>query len=398
MRFKFLLLCFIGHCWAGADEAVTAKNLDENNFKDLVSGSPHFVMFFAPWCGHCKRLAPTWEELAAKHNKDVDSEVTIAKVDCTVATALCSAQDVTGYPTLKFFKNGAEKEDGVKYRGNRDAASLEKFIAEKLGNEVPEEKPATPESTEPTVENGLYILSAASFSGVVDKGDTFIKFYAPWCGHCQKLAPTWDELAKSYEKDGQVKIAKVDCTQHQSVCQEHEVRGYPTLAYFRNGRKVEPYKGARTLSELKDFVETTKGASGKDATEDGKVPETKEESPVAKLDQNNFESETKSGVAFVKFFAPWCGHCKRLAPTWEELAKKYKDNEDVIIGHVDCTAGDNMNRPLCDAQGVNGFPTLNIYKDGVKIEEYNGKRDIAELAKFVEKHISGPKKEEKDEL
>ena len=57
-------------------------------------------------------------------------------------------QDVTGYPTLKFFKSGAEKEDGVKYRGNRDAASLEKFIAEKLGHEVPEEKPAAPESAE----------------------------------------------------------------------------------------------------------------------------------------------------------------------------------------------------------------------------------------------------------
>ena len=43
-------------------------------------------------------------------NKDVEAEVTIAKVDCTEATALCSAQDVTGYPTLKFFKNGAEKD------------------------------------------------------------------------------------------------------------------------------------------------------------------------------------------------------------------------------------------------------------------------------------------------
>merc|ERR1711972_243192 len=98
-------------------------------------------------------------------NNAEEKEVMIGRVDCTTATALRSAQDVTGYPTLKFFKDGAEKEDGVKYRGNRDAASLEKFIAEKLGNEVPEEKPATPESTEPTVENGLYILSAASFSG-----------------------------------------------------------------------------------------------------------------------------------------------------------------------------------------------------------------------------------------
>jgi len=90
-----------------------------------------------------------------------------------------------------------------------------------------------------------------------------------------------------------------------------------------------------------------------------------------------------------------------------------------VIAHVDCTAADNINRPLCDAQGVNGFPTLIIYKDGVKVgftlvvvagltlrhvqvEEYNGKRDLAELEKFVEKHLAAapaPAKEiEKDEL
>ena len=115
----------------GAEEAVTALSLTEGNFVSQVSASPHFVMFFAPWCGHCKRLAPTWEELAGKMS--AEKEVTIGKVDCTEQTALCSAQDVTGYPTLKFFKNGAEKEDGVKYHGNRDLASLEKFIKEKLG-------------------------------------------------------------------------------------------------------------------------------------------------------------------------------------------------------------------------------------------------------------------------
>ena len=79
---------------------------------------------------------------------------TIAKVDCTVETALCSAQDVTGYTTLKLFKNGFEKEDGIKYRGSRDAASLEKFIADNLAKSITDEKPATPETSEPVVENG----------------------------------------------------------------------------------------------------------------------------------------------------------------------------------------------------------------------------------------------------
>jgi len=234
----------------------------------------------------------------------------------------------------------------------------------------------------------------------VAKGDTFIKFYAPWCGHCQKLAPAWEELAKAFEKDEQVKIAKVDCTQHQSVCQEHEIKGYPTLAYFRAGSKMETYKGARTLTELKEFVSTTKGEAGKAASEDGKVPEQEKPSAVAKLGKDNFAASTKTGVAFVKFFAPWCGHCKRLAPTWEQLAEKFADNELVTVGHVDCTADGNANRELCSEHGVNGFPTLNIYKDGEKAEEYSGKRDLADLVAFIEKHLAAPaeEKEGKDEL
>ena len=51
----------------------------------------------------------------------------------------------------------------------------------------------------------------------------------------QKLAPTWDELAAKMGADGKATIAKVDCTKSQSLCQEHGIKGYPTLAYFRSG-------------------------------------------------------------------------------------------------------------------------------------------------------------------
>ena len=82
-------------------------------------------------CGHCKNLAPTWQELAEKYNDVEEQEIVIGKVDCTIETALCSGQDVTGYPTLKFFKSGADS--GVKHRSGRDMDSLVAFIDEQMG-------------------------------------------------------------------------------------------------------------------------------------------------------------------------------------------------------------------------------------------------------------------------
>ena len=115
MKFYLVLATILCLCQIWAEEATSALDLDLDNFVNQVSRSPHFVMFFAPWCGHCKRLEPTWEELAGKLNKDVDKKVTIAKVDCTKATTLCRAQEVTSYPTLKFFKIGGEE-----FMGQRD--------------------------------------------------------------------------------------------------------------------------------------------------------------------------------------------------------------------------------------------------------------------------------------
>jgi len=403
--YKSLVFLFLVGVGCGlAEEAPNAMELTEENFKDEVSGAPHFVMFFAPWCGHCKRLAPVWDTMAEKFNKDAEQEVKIGLVDCTQQTALCSAQDVTGYPTLKFFKSGAEKEDGVKYRGNRDQVALEKFIRESMGQAEPEaaeEAPAAVVASEDAeVKDGLTVLTEASFKKAVGTGDAFIKFYAPWCGHCIKLVPTWDSLAKEFESDDRVKIAKIDCTAHQSICKELEVRGYPTLAYFRAGAKVEAYKGGRGLEDLKGFVSAQLGAPAAAGDVAAKEQEPEAPSAVAKLDKESFKGVVEKGVTFVKFFAPWCGHCKRMAPTWEKLAENFADNEGVTIGHVDCTVDDNKNKELCNGEGVNGFPTLNIYKDGEKVAEYSGKRDLDALVEFVEKHTkpAAEEKEVKDEL
>merc|ERR1740129_2530421 len=78
---------------------------------------------------------------------------------------------------------------------------------------------------------------------------------------------------------------------------------------------------------------------------------------VPSLTPANYESMTDGKTVFIKFFAPWCGHCKKMAPDWENLAEEWADDAIGLVAEVDCTA---EGKPLCDANGVKGFPTLNL--------------------------------------
>jgi len=93
----------------------------------------------------------------------------------------------------------------------------------------------------------------------------------------------------------------------------------------------------------------------------------------------NWDTETAGKTAFVMFRAPWCGHCKAMKPDWEQLDAKYAGNSKIVIGAVDCTAA---GKPLCDANGVKGFPTLK-HGDPANLDEYEGGRDFASLDSFA---------------
>ena len=98
--------------------------LDETNFKEIVRAEDAkgwFVKFYAPWCGHCKKLAPTWEEFSNR-----EETIQIGKVDCTVNKKLCKFFGVKSYPWLVYFPNEPEyKGQHFRYQGRRDIQGFE---------------------------------------------------------------------------------------------------------------------------------------------------------------------------------------------------------------------------------------------------------------------------------
>merc|ERR1719261_2335052 len=87
-------------------------------------------------------------------------------------------------------------------------------------------------------------------------------------------------------------------------------------------------------------------------------------SNAIELTPDNYDSLTAGKTIFLKFFAPWCGHCKKLKPDWDKLMDSFADSETALVGDVDCTAD---GKALCDANGVRGYPTLK-YGDPAALE------------------------------
>ena len=91
-------------------------------------------------------------------------------------------------------------------------------------------------------------LRSATFHETVQPSDLWLlKFYAPWCGHCKRLAPVLDEVAA--EAEGDISFGKVDCTIYEQLCSSFSVKGFPTLIVVQ-GKDRWVYKGARKKKDL----------------------------------------------------------------------------------------------------------------------------------------------------
>jgi len=110
------------------------------------------------------------------------------------------------------------------------------------------------------------------------------------------------------------------------------------------------------------------------------VPEDWDAKPVKILVGKNFVEVAmdKTKNVFVEFYAPWCGHCKQLAPIWDQLAEKFADRDDIVVAKMDSTVNE------VEEVKVQSFPTLKFFaKDGGMVD-YNGGRTLEDFVKFLE--------------
>jgi protein disulfide-isomerase A6 len=225
-------------------------DLSTDNFDDFVGGDkPAFVEFFAPWCGHCKALAPEYEVVGSTF-QDSDP-VVVAKVDADAHRDLAGRFGVKGYPTLKWFP--AKSQTAEDYNSGRTADDIVEYINSKTGlNRRVKKEPSA-----------VAHLSVRDFDSIVldPEVDALVEFYAPWCGHCKALKPTYEQVARDFEGESKVVIAAVDATANQDLAARYGVQGYPTIKFFPRGADKQPqdYEMGRDEQSFLDFMNEQAG-------------------------------------------------------------------------------------------------------------------------------------------
>lgn len=202
----------------------------------------------------------------------------------------------------------------------------------------------------------------------------------------EALSKTLKPLAEKYK--GKINIVTIDAEQYGQHADNLnlEVGNFPSFAIqdtVKNSKFPFPEAGdAEALSEKKigKFMADFVAGKIEPSIKSEPIPET-QDGPVTVVVANSYQDVVINNDkdVLLEFYAPWCGHCKNLAPKYDTLAGYYKEHADkVVIAKIDATANDVPDE-------VSGFPTIKLYKAGAKDEpvDYDGARTIEDLANFI---------------
>jgi len=460
------------------DEGVLV--LTDDNFQEALDAHQFLLVeFYAPWCGHCKALAPEFAK-AAGLLTEKNSEIKLGKVDATEQKKIAETHEVRGYPTLKFFKGGKAMD----YGGGRTADTIVSWLEKKTG--PPAVTLASEDEAKKFVEDNkvavigffkdqdsaeaknflevagvmddvkfalvsdeaVFTANKVAKDGVVlfkafDEGrndydgatdteeltkfinanslplviefnhDTAQKIFSGEVkNHLLLFVSTKSDdfpaqkamagkIAADYK--GKVLFVTVDADEedHKRILEffgmkEDEVPGMRLIRLEEDMAKYKPESAELEEANVRKFVSDFLDGKLKQHLLSEEIPEDWDKEPVKILVGKNFEEVAlnKEKNVLVEFYAPWCGHCKQLVPTWDKLGENFKEHADIVIAKMDSTANE------LESVKVQGFPTIKYFMAGGEVIDYNGERTLEGLTKFLEsggKDGAGAPEDEDDE-
>ncbi|KAF7001855.1 LOW QUALITY PROTEIN: hypothetical protein CFC21_017434 [Triticum aestivum] len=445
--------------------------LDAGNFSEVVAKHEFIVVeFYAPWCGHCKELAPEYEKAASMLRKR-DPPVVLAKVDAYDESnkELKDKYKVHGYPAIKIIRKGGS--DVSAYGGPRDVEGIVEYLTRQVGPASLEIRSAVdasrsigdkgvvlvgvfPEFAGIEYENFMAVANKmrtdydffhTSDASILPRGDLTVK------GPLLRLFKPFDELfvdSQDFDDDAIKKFIEVsgfptvvtfdaDPTNHKFIERYYSTPSAKAMLFLRfSDDRVETFKSqmheaarqliGNNISFLIGDVSTADRAfeyfglkesdvplllvlasTGKylnpTMEPDQLIPWMKQyiygnltpyvkSEPIPKVNDqpvkvvvadNIDEIVFNSGKnVLLEFYAPWCGHCRKLAPILEEVAVSLQDDDDVVIAKMDGTAND-----IPTDFAVEGYPALYFYSSsGGDLLMYDGQRTAEEIISFIKKN------------
>lgn len=452
------------------EEPSAVLTLDASNFDEAIAKHPFILVeFYAPWCGHCKNLAPEYEKAASLLSKH-DPPVVLAKVDANeeVNKELATKYDVKGFPTIKIFRNGGKNIQD--YKGPRDSEGIVEYLKKQVGpasaeikssedaaNIIDEKKiiivGVFPKFSGEEFVNFIAVAeklrSDYDFSHVLDakllpRGDSSVK------GPLVRLLKPFDELFVDFQDfhlealESFIEAASVptvttfnkDPANHPYVTKFFNnanakamlflnfSSGYFDALKSKYAEVATAYKG-KGISFLIGDLDASQGAFQyfglkqdqvpliviqendgkkylkpsvepdqiatwlKEYTEGNVKPFRKSEpipevnnEPVKVVVADNIHDVVNSGKnVLLEFYAPWCGHCKKLAPILDEVAVSFEKDADVVIAKMDATAND-----VPKEYEVKGYPTLYFSSASGKLQLFDGGRSAEDIINFIKSH------------